>query len=1326
MLVRFFDIISRWVVRIAVFLIVLVALYVSLGRYYAPLIEQHTEFVVEQINAVSPYQIDAARLGGMWKRFSPSLHIRQLSILDENKNPSLVIPDVHMALDVVASVRSRALRLDVLRLRGAELSLHQQDDGRWRLAGFDTRTELNRSADGLIDLLLAINRLEVTDTRLNLQFRDGRQFIMPALNIVLVNSDDFHRLTITSGDTAQHNSTLLVVEAQGDPRDTELSAHAYGKFNEMDLAVFASSLPLEIEVRQFQLNGELWASIAPGKGLELQGKLISADVDLRRKTGDLIWGANSLSGELFVQRDIEGKWQGWLPPLTAQKNVPVGATSFQLAKQDEGHLLQLYSEGLSLAPLVQITLASGVLSQNLAEVVDQLDLNGDLQNIRLNLPLGRLPKQHFQLNAELNDVSLSAWKGAPGAKQLNGALQVGIDKGFLDIDASALALHFPKVYEHWLEFERAKAQVSWQIDEQRLQIESGPIELIPKGSGEVAQGLLWLDLPLQKNTFLPWMTLQVGLQNSKAEYREKYLPHFLKDGLKNWLKTSIGAGEVPRAGFIYHGPLRRSDDKPSVQLFVDVESAQLKYHADWPALFDISALLEIDDAVVDIVIPSAHMYTSEVEYANVHIESHRQGELDLKIAGLVSGSSADGLRVIKDSPIKQKLGDFIDAWQVAGAIQTNVDLMIPLEKESKRKPDVDVKVLLTDSSLSLPQQNVMFEGINGPLEYGTKIGLQSDALTATLWQMPVRIGIESTLKESAKESAWRTEIACEGTVLMDQLMSWSRQPGLTFLDGETAFSARIVIDPLQSNYLYVTSQLDGVTIDLPEPYKKQREEHRALRFQQSLESRSRQTKLQLAEQLQMSFLYQGDKFYSGRVHLGKSQEMPKAFDSEMISVTGQMGNFVLKDWLPVLDRYLDQQALWQGENKRTEQAPDLRVQALKLDRLQAFGRQVEKTVVDLHHEDNFWRIHLDNDALKGDIDIFDHVRPYRVAMDYLHVSALEAVPLSSQMLSQTDQMSGAIPVTPVSDEQFHPRDIPPVDVMLNKVYLGQEDFGRWSFQLRPLGQGVRARLLLADIKGMHIRGIHQDGAELDWVRKSVSEDADKKQDISYFKGRIQAGNIGDTLENWGYERMMQSDSSIFDIEANWPGNPFDVALEEISGDMNLSLREGSFIKASNTASGALKVVSFLNLDRIVRRLRLDFSDLAADGLGYDRISGRVKMNLGILTTDDEIEVVGSSSTFRIGGTVDFKQETLNGKMIVTLPLASNLPWIAAAVAGGLPAAAGVYVASKMLKKQVDTLSSAAYRIRGAWDDPELKFEQLFDTEAEVDDAQANKVTEGGG
>ena len=65
---------------------------------------------------------------------------------------------------------------------------------------------------------------------------------------------------------------------------------------------------------------------------------------------------------------------------------------------------------------------------------------------------------------------------------------------------------------------------------------------------------------------------------------------------------------------------------------------------------------------------------------------------------------------------------------------------------------------------------------------------------------------------------------------------------------------------------------------------------------------------------------------------------------------------------------------------------------------------------------------------------------------------------------------------------------------------------------------------------------------------------------------------------------------------------------------------------------------------------------------------------------------------------------------MTLPLVDNIPWVAA-LAGGLPIAAGTYLVSKVFEEQMNQLSSGVYSVSGDLNDPQVIFERVFDAKA---------------
>jgi len=198
-------------------------------------------------------------------------------------------------------------------------------------------------------------------------------------------------------------------------------------------------------------------------------------------------------------------------------------------------------------------------------------------------------------------------------------------------------------------------------------------------------------------------------------------------------------------------------------------------------------------------------------------------------------------------------------------------------------------------------------------------------------------------------------------------------------------------------------------------------------------------------------------------------------------------------------------------------------------------------------------------------------------------------------------------------------------------------------------------------------------------------------------------DLGRTLGYFGYEEIVETRSGEFDLDLRWPGSPQGFSLQEAQGSVMVKIGPGSFLEAPSGATGALRVVSILNLADIVRRLSL--TQMFESGIPFDSVDGEVFMHGGTIEVA-RMDVKGGSS-FQFSGVSDVAAQSLEGELVATLPVANNLPWMAA-LAASLPVAAGVFVVSKVFNKQMNRLSSAVYSIDGTWDDPKVKFDHIFD------------------
>ena len=277
-------------------------------------------------------------------------------------------------------------------------------------------------------------------------------------------------------------------------------------------------------------------------------------------------------------------------------------------------------------------------------------------------------------------------------------------------------------------------------------------------------------------------------------------------------------------------------------------------------------------------------------------------------------------------------------------------------------------------------------------------------------------------------------------------------------------------------------------------------------------------------------------------------------------------------------------------------------------------------------------------------------------------------------------------------------DVPAADVTIGRALIGDDDYGSWAFGIRPDDGVIRLTGLAGDIKGIRIEAAD----DLVWA---------KETDTSRFDGRLAADDLALVLPQWGYAPNVESAGVDIGAAVRWPGSPLNFELGELSGSMRMAIDTGRFIDIDE-AAGA-RILALLNFAKIARRLQLDFSDVVDRGIDFDYVRANGELDAGVLSFTEPMEIHGPGSDFRINGTVDLADGTLNNEMIVTLPLSSSLPWYAVWLATTEPVTAvGVMVGREIFKEQIKTLSSAKYRITGTIEEPNPEFVDIFRSDME--------------
>ncbi len=283
-------------------------------------------------------------------------------------------------------------------------------------------------------------------------------------------------------------------------------------------------------------------------------------------------------------------------------------------------------------------------------------------------------------------------------------------------------------------------------------------------------------------------------------------------------------------------------------------------------------------------------------------------------------------------------------------------------------------------------------------------------------------------------------------------------------------------------------------------------------------------------------------------------------------------------------------------------------------------------------------------------------------------------------------------------EAFRAMDIaswPDVDIAISELRLDDDSLGRWSFHLRPEPYQLNITGIEGRLKSLTLLG------DMTW---SVINNMETSQ----FSGTVSGGALADLGELFNTDIPLSNKKTGVELELDWPGRPDEFELAGLNGAVSLRLDDGVILERNNSAQ-IFRIFNLLNADTLWRRLKLDFSDLYERGVAFDAISGKARLNEGLLTMDPELQVAGPSGAFKLSGNTDLASGALDMRLVVVLPLTQNLPLAALLMGAGAPIGGALFVLDKLLGDPLSKLTSATYDVTGTWDEPKVDLRRVFDT-----------------
>lgn len=1225
---------------------------------------------------LQPYRVELTGVSGGWRGFNPILRAEQIQFAAGEA------ADVEVELDFFGSLFNDQLIFARLSANKSTLGLVHSPTG-WTLKG-----GLDRSLD--IDFLRLSQEIRQVQASLSVSLERDDLLARYDVDLQLANiqSETHLSLTVVSPsadlDPKRFNLTWRRdLDSQSTGPNTQIAAQG-------DLWVEPGLLaPAGFEL---SVADSVWvegASSSDGADVTGQGALgaklrvfatpwFQPGKDLTLDASAQIQRVDQqLAGEIRSTLHSSGSDSLGLPTLhiamTADKLLPATPYRKGLAKifaPEEELIVQAVTDAFVLAPLTE-------MGRNLLAPSTPAGLWLDGLNVRGNVDAAALfytPEQGFGFAAQTQSVALDAFRGSPSMNNMQADVYGSGLQIAMQVSGQQVTMGFPDVFaETWL-FDQVRGQLQLLFRQGYASVRGFDIEAY-SGESRIDGGFATSRPDVREDQRI---TLGLQVDKIQSENTRKYIPKRLSPSLRQWLLQAPETGLLSDAKVAHHGQIHlQADDRTRrrFELMADFDDADVIYAQSWPLLTNAAGSVHVAGLTTTGRVDRGEIIDVSVAGAEVLVDSVRSlATIDLS----GQAQAAALLDLIRQSPLQDSMAFVTPQWRAQGQLDYDARIEVPLIENPRTDNGLQVELVarFEDLSLAMPEYRLAWENLSGQQSFALPHYLQGQ-MRGRLFDEPVEIDV------SHDPENMRFQV--NGHFKAEDVFYLAGQepsPVLTgrdYLEGQLNLAMVSGDDP----QLHIKTDLRGFAIDLPAQFRK---------VQGVLEP-SELTVTFAPDHQKLDWRYgQIQGWYvsadnaSKRVSQGSigidAQPLTLEPSYPGLVVSGSLARVDLADWVSTTgEPAISPPLQWQI---RELQVDEFVVNDLSFFDLLVNAQSTSQSLV----------FQLQGQDIAGSIDLSEADRP-QIELLRLRFPALPEP--SSEITGNLDPIDLDVG-----------RALPRAKVFVNELYLGDEPFGRWNFEIVPEADAVRFA-----IDDVSVNGAHITDSVFRW---------DLKQNISAFSGTVNLDDLAQTLPLWGYAPVLTTTTASVSGNLSWSGSPANIHLVNGEGNLSLQASDGRFLDIEPGGAGR-RAVSLLNITALTKRISLDFSDVIGEGISFEKAAAEVQLEDKKLTFTKNLAIESTSSRYELGGEVDLRTDELDAQMIVTLPVSDSLPWYAAYLAFVNPVAGiGLAVGERVLRKPIQRMSSAKFAVSGDLAHPQVVFTELFNRDIAVADPAGDRLS----
>ena len=1232
-----------------------------------------------------------ARSGGM----VPSFELHDVRLFDAQGRESLRLPRVLASLSPGSLIR---LDFDQLFIDEPSLEVRRTADGRIFVAGLPLIKAAQDADSPAADWFFSQHEFVIRNATVRwIDEQHGNEpLILRRLDFLMRNGVRSHDLRVDAllptgwGDRVQLVGRFRRPILAGKPgRWTDWRGQVFADFSRVEIARIFPHLSLGEGIALQRGLGALrvWADVS-------QGELIGGVADVALVDAAARLGANlepleflTLTGRIGT-RMPEGGFEIQTEGLQFQTRDglrwPGGNLMFShVAAQGRAPARsELRADRLDLEAISQIAgrLPLGTATHAL---IREHPVKGLVETVQARWQGDAAQPETYELRARISDLEVRStvadsvsgkggetasagdWPGLRGAtvdldmNQAGGKGRLGIARG---------ALVFPGAFEDPLiPLEALAADVQWRVKGDSIVVP----QLNVKFANADAQGELsgsWQTSNKAGAARFPGvLDLKGSFSRADGARVHRYLPLGIPADVRHYVRDAVLKGEVddllvrikgdlndipfaaPRSGeFRFAGKVRNLD-----YAYVP-RGLQPAGQAPWPMLSNLAGELVFDRASMRVIGASARMADAgglQLSRIEAQIPDF-MNTTTVVVSADVRGPAPALVAVVNNSPISQMTGDALSHASVTGEATGRFRLQLPLAMLEQSK--VQGTVTLAGNDVRMAPDTPLLAKARGLVTFSDS-GFQITGGQARMLGGDLRL--EGGTRTGTNGGEPVVLLRAQGTVTAEGLR---QAPELGFFSrlarhatggaayaGSLGFRARVP-------ELILSSNLQGLGLNLPMPFGKAADTVLPLRYENTLVPRSPvsgpsaqqdQLLLELARLASLTFVRDisgpEPRVLRGSIGVGLAAGESAPLPERGVAANINLASLNLDAWEAVMSNaagvsLANADAPNGGATSAQGYLPT--VMAVRANELIAGGRSFQRVVIGGARDGLNWRANVSADQLNGYVEY----RQPSAAGDgrvFARLSRLALAPAAARDVEELlDQQPASIPALDIVVDDFELRGKKLGRLEVEAINRGAgstpRESGPREWRLNKLNFTVPEAIFSAS--GAWAASAPGSGGAPDPLRRDGER---RRMDMNF---RLDMADAGTLLTRLGMKDVIRRGKGKIEGQVGWHGSPLSPDYPSLGGQFNLNVEAGQFLKAD---PGIAKLFGVLSLQSLPRRLTLDFRDVFSEGFAFDFIRGDVSIASGIASTNN-LQMKGVNAAVLMEGSADIGRETQELRVVV--------------------------------------------------------------------------------